>query len=50
LIPLEEDDGSAKGILKAIKDRWKRMRLIINPTFSSAKIKEVSKLETNNRD
>ncbi len=40
--PLQPSDSSpSKSLLVAIKGRWKRMRLIMNPTFSSAKLKEV---------
>lgn len=37
-----EDDASKVMIIAATKGRWKRMRNIMNPTFSSAKMKELN--------
>lgn len=38
------DDSPIKSLLQATKGRWKRMRLIMNPTFSGAKLKEMGPL------
>ncbi len=35
------DDSPNQNLLRATKSRWKRMRVIMNPTFSSAKLREV---------
>ncbi len=42
-LPLETDDSNpVKSLIRATKSRWKRMRVIMNPTFSSLKLKEVN--------
>ena len=42
---MEYDDKSEKKpLIQCIKGRWKRARLILNPTFSSAKLREMSPL------
>nr|UOU03267.1 cytochrome P450 3045C6-1 [Brachionus rubens] len=38
----ENDPGSH--LLQSIKGKWKRMRMIMNPTFSSAKLRELGPL------
>ena len=35
------DDDPLANLFLATKSRWKRMRMIMNPTFSSAKLREV---------
>lgn len=35
------DDSSKLNLVFVSKNRWKRLRSIINPTFSPAKLKEV---------
>lgn len=40
--PMQTDDNSGNvDLFNASKDTWKRLRNIINPTFSSHKLKEV---------
>nr|QUF59376.1 cytochrome p450 CYP3045A1 [Brachionus angularis] len=40
--PLDrQDDASKQSIITATKGRWKRMRNIMNPTFSSSKMREL---------
>lgn len=39
------DDDPLANLFLATKSRWKRMRMIMNPTFSSAKLREV--IDTN---
>ncbi len=38
---MPSDDSPRLGLFMATKSRWKRMRVIMNPTFSSAKLREV---------
>lgn len=40
-VSLDEDDPRCS-LIVAAGSRWKRMRNIMNPTFSSAKLREVS--------
>ncbi len=35
------EDSQDVGLFLATKTRWKKMRTIINPTFSAAKLREV---------
>lgn len=45
MMPLQpSDDSPALSLLLATKSRWKRMRNTMNPTFSSAKLKEINPL------
>ena len=37
-----KDNEPLSDLFMATRSRWKRMRTIMNPTFSSAKLKEVS--------
>jgi hypothetical protein len=36
-----DDDHPSLGLFSATRSRWKRMRVIMNPTFSTAKLREV---------
>ncbi len=36
-----DDDHPSLGLFAATRSRWKRMRVIMNPTFSTAKLREV---------
>ena len=35
----------SKSLINASKSEWKRMRVIMNPTFSSSKMREVSQIK-----
>lgn len=39
-----DDYEKGKPLIRAYKSAWKRQRLIMNPTFSSAKLKEMGPL------
>ena len=40
-LPLSyKDNDSSGGIFFAIKDHWKRIRSLLNPTFSQSKLKQ----------
>lgn len=42
VVPLQHrEDAPNINLLLAARGRWKRLRLIMNPTFSSSKLKEV---------
>lgn len=42
VVPLQhKEDAPNINLLLAARGRWKRLRLIMNPTFSSSKLKEV---------
>ena len=38
------DEDSALSLFLATRSRWKRMRVILNPTFSTAKLRDISLL------
>jgi hypothetical protein len=43
MLPIQySDDNPQVNVAFAAKNRWKRMRNIINPTFTPAKLKEVN--------
>jgi len=39
-----DDTEKGRPLIRAVKSAWKRQRLIMNPTFSSAKLKEMGPL------
>ncbi len=42
VVPLQnKEDAPNVNLLLATKGRWKRLRLIMNPTFSGSKLREV---------
>jgi thromboxane-A synthase len=43
-LPLEDRDSKQVNLFSAIGLRWKRQRFVLNPTFSSAKLKQMSPL------
>jgi hypothetical protein len=49
VFPFQFDDGHPVcNVFTAAGDRWRNMRAIMNPTFSFAKLREVSKLINRN--
>nr|AHL88986.1 cytochrome p450 3045C3 [Brachionus koreanus] len=45
-----KDDDPNSDLFQSTKGRWKRMRMIMNPTFSSAKIRELGPILVNCAD